>query len=48
LVASEEMDDVDEKVMPTEPEPKSKMAPVPKKSDIPEMKVFSASWLEVS
>ena len=48
LVASEEMDDVEEKVMPTEPEPKSKMAPVPKKSDIPEMKVFSASWLEIS
>jgi len=48
LVASEEMDDVEEKVMPTEPEPKSKMVPVPKKSDIEEMKVFSASWLEVS
>ena len=34
------MDDVEEKVMPTEPEPKSKMVPVPKKSDIPEIEGF--------
>ena len=47
LVAFEEMDDIEEKVMPTEPEPKSEL-PSLQKSDAPEMKVFSASWLEVS
>ena len=47
LLAFEEMDDIEEKVMPTEPEPKSEL-PSLKKSDAPEMKVFSASWLEVS